>query len=346
MDEIAGQPAAMRRAAAGLSAQLPAFERIRDGARGRSLVFTAMGGSFAVCHAPVTQLARVGIGPMMVEAAELLYFRRRTVGPHHLVVAVSQSGESAEVVRLGKSLAEDGDRPFLVSVTNGLDNSLARLADVALDTCAGAEHGPSTLTYCSALVVLSELACVLAGEAAVTALEQLEAKTEHAANAVGDAIGAASSNARRLRDWLSDRSTLSLLARGAARAAAEMGALTLKEAAQFPAESMETAQFRHGPLELAGGQAAAIVIATEDATRELDVRLAAKLVATGTAVLLITSVREPLAGAENVAIGEVDRALAPGPAIVPIQLLAWQLAHERGLDPGSYTIAKKVTTSE
>ena len=62
-----------------------------------------------------------------------------------------------------------------------------------------------------------------------------------------------------------------------------MGALTLKEAVGLPIESLQTAQFRHGPLELAGPDLAAIVIATEPETRDLDVGLAGELVALGAA---------------------------------------------------------------
>ena len=65
--------------------------------------------------------------------------------------------------------------------------------------------------------------------------------------------------------WIDGRPNLALVGRGSARAAAEMGALTLKEAARMPAESLQAAQFRHGPLELAGPKLAVIVIATEPA---------------------------------------------------------------------------------
>ena len=91
-----------------------------------------------------------------------------------------------------------------------------------------------------------------------------------------------------LLGWLGGRPQLALVGRGSARAAAEMGALTLKEAARFPAESLQAAQFRHGPLELAGPELAVIVIATEPATRSLELGLAAELVTAGAAVLVVS----------------------------------------------------------
>src|ERR1700740_1652310 len=76
VSEICGQPAAMQRAADGLHAQLASLRRIPAATNGRRLVFTGMGGSYATCYAPVTQLASVGIPGVMVDSAELLYFRR------------------------------------------------------------------------------------------------------------------------------------------------------------------------------------------------------------------------------------------------------------------------------
>ena len=76
-----------------------------------------------------------------------------------------------------------------------------------------------------------------------------------------------------------------------------MGALTLKEAARFPAESLQAAQFRHGPLELAGPTLAVMVVATEPATRELELRLAGELAEAGAAVLVISQDGEAPDGA-------------------------------------------------
>ena len=137
-----------------------------------------------------------------------------------------------------------------------------------------------------------------------------------------------------------------ILGRGPARAAAEMGALTLKEAVGLPIESLETAQFRHGPLELAGPDLAAIVIATEPETRELDLRLAEELVGAGAAALVVVEDGGGPPGAMCLEIGRLDRALASAVSIVPAQLLAWKLAVHTGRPPGAYVRASKVTTRE
>ncbi|MGZ8618680.1 MAG: hypothetical protein ACXWYE_02155, partial [Actinomycetota bacterium] len=106
------------------------------------------------------------------------------------------------------------------------------------------------------------------------------------------------------------------------------------------------AQVRHGPLELMGPGLAAIVVATEPETLEIDLGLAAELVRAGSRVLLVTAEDREVSGARTIATGPLDRALCPAVSIVPIQLLAWRLAARHGREPGAYYRASKVTTHE
>ncbi len=344
LEEIAGQPAAMRRASDRLEPQAGALDRVGS-ARRRSVVFTGMGASYAACYAPVTVLAGLGAQVSMVDTAELLHFRRRQLGPDDLLVVVSQSGRSAEAVRLVAELGPTG-RPVVVAVTNGDDNPLASAADVSLDTSAGLELGPSTMSFAASLVVLAALAEVLAGRPTVEALARVAAGTEAAGAAADRLLVDAEGAADRFGAWFGERPTVVLLGRGSARAASELGALVAKEAARIPVEALESAQFRHGPLELAGPGLAAAIVATEPATYELDRGLAAELAAAGASILVLQPGEDPVPGADTVAIGELDRRLAPAVAAVPFQLLAWRVAARRGLRPGMLEMATKVTTRE
>ena len=114
----------------------------------------------------------------------------------------------------------------------------------------------------------------------------------------------------------------------------------------MPVESLQAAQFRHGPLELAGPDLAAIVLATEPETAELDRELAADLAKLGAAVLLVTTGQPAPGDTMSIAIGALDRLLSPAAAVVPAQLLAWRLSLTSGRTPGSYLHASKVTTRE
>jgi glutamine---fructose-6-phosphate transaminase (isomerizing) len=334
--EIAGQPAAIRRARQAALDQADALEAIR--ARGH-IVFTGMGSSYDACYPAVTALGSAGIAATMLDAAELLHFRLPAVSADTLVVCVSQSGRSAEPVRVAEALAARTARPTVVAVTNGADNPLAALADIHLDTRAGEEHGPSTMTFAATLVLLEAVAAALGAEST----DGAEAAAVEAERIVADA----DATAEALAGWLDDRTVLTLLARGGARAAAEMGALTLKEAARFPAESLQAAQFRHGPLELAGPEMAAIVFATAAATRTLDLGMAQELQSAGARVLVIGNDDDAIPpGGVGFALGGLSECLAPAVAVIPTQLLAWSLARARGLDPGGYTRATKVTERE
>jgi glucosamine--fructose-6-phosphate aminotransferase (isomerizing) len=343
MAEIAGQPDALRRAAAGLQAQVEMLDRVAAVGLDRTVVLTGMGASYDACYPLASELARRGRIAPMLDAAELLHFRRGMLGDDTVVVAVSQSGSSAEVVRLANELSERAV-PF-VAVTNGLDNPLARRATHVLDTRAGGETGPSSMTFAASLVVLSGIERALAGEDPAVGVHRVRSDAEETAIAI-ERLLADASLGDELVAWSDEREVIVLLGRGPARAAAEMGALTLKEAAGLQAESFETAQFRHGPVELAGPTLAAVIVATEPETVDLDTALARELAEAGGAVLVVTRSGRAVEGTLGVGIGELDRGLAPAVSLVPVQLLARRLALLRGRLPGTYLRATKVTSRE
>jgi glucosamine--fructose-6-phosphate aminotransferase (isomerizing) len=332
--EISGQPDALRRAAGGLADQAAQLSRVRSIAGDSpALMFTGMGSSYDACYPAVTALSGRGVPCAMLDTAELLHFRLPALRPATLLVCVSQSGESAEMVRLMEMLPEGDARPTVTSITNGSQNTLASAADVAIDTRAGEEHGPSTMTFVNALAVLD-------------AIVEADPPIERAALELDRLTADPGRSADEMCEWIEGRPHLALVGRGSARAAAEMGALTLKEAARMPAESLQAAQFRHGPLELAGPKLAVIVIATEPRTRDLELGLAGELVRAGAAVLVVSQDGEAPDGALAISVGPLSSGLAAAAATVPAQLLAWRLARSRGLTPGEFALAGKVTTRE
>ena len=332
--EISGQPDALRRAARGLEEQATQLSDLRAAAAATpALLFTGMGSSYDACYPAVTALNLRGVQCSMLDTAELLHFRLPALREGTLLVCVSQSGESAELVRLIDALPASPAKPTLASITNGARNTLAAAAAIAIDTRAGEEHGPSTMTFVTALAVLD-------------AMVDADPRIERAALELDRLIAEPERSADEMCAWIDGRPNLALVGRGSARAAAEMGALTLKEAARMPAESLQAAQFRHGPLELAGPKLAVIVIATEPRTRDLELGLAAELVRAGAAVLVISQDGEAPDGALAIPVGPLTGGLAAAAATVPAQLLAWRLARSRGLTPGEFALAGKVTTRE
>jgi fructoselysine-6-P-deglycase FrlB-like protein len=102
--EIAGQPEALRRAATGLGDQLDTLRSLAGLLHNGTVILTGMGGSYAACYPLAAELADAGITAVMLGSAELLHFRSGILGPSTPVIAVSQSGESAEVVHLAEAL--------------------------------------------------------------------------------------------------------------------------------------------------------------------------------------------------------------------------------------------------
>jgi len=343
--EIAGQPDALRRAAAGLADQRETLLEAAGLAGRGNLVLTGMGSSYDACYPAATALAGAGVPAIMVDAAELLHFRLAMIGDGDLLVLTSQSGESAEVVHAAERLRARRRPPKMVAVTNGTSNRLAGLADVVLDSCAGQEEGPSTMTFAASLVTLAALAKAVTGEPIDGVVEHLAREAAAGAQAIHDLVDRPEL-ADRLVAWHGGRPVTVVLGRGAARAAAEMAALTLKEAVGMPAESLQAAQFRHGPLELAGPNLAAIVVATEAETVALDLALAEDLVRLGSAVLAISSDGRGPEGSLTLSVGGLDALVAPAVSVVPAQLLGWRLASLNGRQPGAYVHASKVTTRE
>lgn len=356
LPEILGQPAAIRRAAAAVADQEARLADLAVAAVAADrFLLAGMGGSRHVCLIPASRLARRGVRATVADASELLHAGAPTLRPNDLLVLVSQSGRSAETVRLaGAPSGRAGGRPFLVSVTNGLDNPLAEASDVALDTRAGRELGPSTLTFAAAATVLDSVSMVLAGETPGGAAVET-GRIAAAADGMTRLLTNADRLSRRMRDWLGERRNLFVLGRGAGRGAAGMGALLMKEAARYPAEAMGVAEFRHGPFELAGPEAAVAVLALDPETGPLDMALAQDVARAGGAALVIAgpAVAGRGAGAETDAAtgGDVPTVRVEGGELaaivsaVPLQLLAWRLALERGRN-GELTVATKVTTRE
>src|SRR5215813_2158213 len=351
MTEILDQPPALRRAAALLDGQADYFaltESLLD--RRGPLLLTGMGSSFHACQAAASALGQRSVLAVTTNTAELLHFQWKTAAAASAVVLVSQSGRSVEVLRLVEKLISLAHRPRLIAITNGTDNPLTSLVDVCLDTAAGAEVGPSTKSYAATFVPLTALVETMSAAASrrstAAALSYVAEAAYLAADATEQLITKAPALAEELFEWLDGRRMVTILGRGVARGAAETSALVLKEAARFPAEALDAADFRHGPLELAGPDLAVVLLSLEEPTRRLDDRLATEVARHNSAVLVVANAPSPTDGVRKLEIGHIESLLACAVAVIPAQLLAWRIARAVGRHPGEFRLASKVTTEE
>jgi glutamine---fructose-6-phosphate transaminase (isomerizing) len=342
--EIRAQPAAIRRAAEALTQQARSLDELARGASGRDrIVLTGMGSSFDAGFPALEHLAARGTVALHANAAEIAHFRLPWITPGTILVLASQSGRSAEVVRLADLARSSAEPPLIVSVTNGLDNPLVARSDVAFDTRTGPETGPSSMTFAATLVHVAAIARAVSGEDPAAVARDVARVSDRTADAVQTILDDADAVEEVVARVARGRRTVVVIGRGAARATAEMGALTLQECGVV-ADGFEAGAFRHGPFEMAGPGLGAVVVATTERTRSLELGLADELRETGADVVVLTDEAEPAAG--SIGLAAVDPLLSPAVSIVPIQLAAHRLAVEAGRTPGAYTFATKVTARE
>ena len=319
-----GSPRDLKRLAAKLNRGQ--FERI---------VLTGMGSSFHVLHPLNLALVAAGFTPVLVETSELIHYANRLFDAKTLVVAVSQSGKSAEMVRL---LAMNRRQSPIIAVTNSPRSPLATGANATLLTQAGKEFSVSCKTYLTALLALRWLGDVLC-ESNLRRTRQELAQTPLAVECYLDNW---KENVRSLAGQLTRIRHLFLVGRGASLAAVGTGALIIKESAHFHAEGMSSAAFRHGPLEMLSRETFVLVFAGDPKTKELNDRL-------------WQDIREKDGKAEIVGetgsglpycLPAVPTSLLPILEILPVQMITLALAASRGREAGRFELASKITTVE
>ena len=137
----------------------------------KRIVLTGMGSSFHGLHPLNLQLIRQGFTSFMVETSELVHYMPSLFDSETLVVAVSQSGQSAETMRL---LAICCGKSFLLGITKIQEGGLAHRADLTVLTRAGREFTVSCKTYVATLLSLAWVGDVLCGMNPESSLQELQ----------------------------------------------------------------------------------------------------------------------------------------------------------------------------
>lgn len=345
--DIAAQPEALRRAMAfyaGEGAALLEAARAHAAEASRVLL-VGMGSSFSAALPAADRIAR-GRFALACEAGDLFHYGLADVGDDALVILVSQSGRSVETLAVAEWLQSRGHR-HLVAVTNDLASPLAGLCGLALPILAGEEATVSTKTFITTFVVLHALASALTGEGDATATgTQPSAGLADAMAEAVQQVAAPVAVAEAMRDCVS----VSLIARGPSVAAADYGALIMKETVAMPCEAFSGGSFRHGPLETAGPRVGIVVLAPSGRTQHLGTRLALETSQLGSPTWLIGDDAAELPPETDrlrvMTLPAVDEAFAPLLSSVPIQRLAAALARQRGRVPGILLRSSKVTETE
>ncbi|MDU0206350.1 SIS domain-containing protein [Paenibacillus sp. MAH-36] len=340
--DVASQPESIRSALRSMTADMSSDEwRDWETGKWKKVVFAGMGSSHFVCHGAVIYLNERGIDAQVLSASQLLHYERGLLRDDTLLVLVSQSGESAEIVRLLELLPPSFD---IVAITNEPTSRLAAGAQRTLQLYVEQEASVTTRTYVASFVAVHLLARRLEGSLDLLAFER---EIEGAADKMALILKESDMHAK-LDAFLTAPAYVCLIGRGHALSTVRAGALFIREVAKFPALDFEAAEFRHGPMEMVDEQFAAIVLAPTGVTGVLNRKLAWDIVERGGKVVLVTN--EPCDDVHPqmlvINLPNVDECLSPLLDVIPVQRVANLLAEQRQLEVGTFRWSSKVTNTE
>ena len=335
--DLMNQPQALRATWDGLrdSSALDRISQELEKVRFERIVLTGMGGSYFGLPPLCMELAASGWTPMMVETSELIHYYSNLLAPSSLVIAVSQSGRSAETLRM---LDINARRAPVIAVTNWADSPLAREADFAVMTAAGDEYSVSCKTYVATQMALRILGARLCSADANGRLREMEM----AADLVDVYLRGWESKVAELVKLLRGMRDVFLAGRGTSLAAARTGALTIKESTHLHAEGMSSAALRHGPFEMLKEGIFVGVFAGDERTRSLNEGLVKDVA--GTAALPVLFCED--AERESCRLPRVPESLRPIVEILPVQMMTLAIAALANREAGKFERATKVTSVE
>ncbi|MCD9098157.1 glutamine--fructose-6-phosphate transaminase (isomerizing) [Luteimonas fraxinea] len=287
--------------------------------------------------------------PCSVEIASEYRYRSAVANPKHLIVTISQSGETLDTMEALKYAKSLGHTRTL-SICNVPESAIPRASGLVFYTRAGAEIGvASTKAFTTQLVGLFALAVTLAKlngrlsaeqEAAyIEDLRQLPGSVQHALNLEP-----------QITSWaekFTPKHHALFLGRGVHYPIALEGALKLKEISYIHAEAYPAGELKHGPLALVDAEMPVVVIAPKDALLEKVKSNMQEVRARGGELFVFTDADSNFSASEGVHVIRTPRhvgVLSPIVHTIPVQLLAYHTALSRGTDVDKpRNLAKSVT---
>ncbi len=294
----------------------------------------------------IEEFARV---PVEVEYASEFRYRNPIISSKDVVIAISQSGETADTMAAIKLAKEKG--AFVFGICNVVDSSIARYTDAGAYTHAGPEIGvASTKAFTAQLTILSLIAIKLGnhngnlGKAEfmrlITELEAIPKKVEDVLNSVDDVV-------KSIAKKFADATNFLYLGRGYNFPAALEGALKLKEISYIHAEGYPAAEMKHGPIALIDENMPIVIIAPKIGHYDKIVSNVQEIKARkGKVIAIINKGDTQVASMADyiIEIPETSECFSPILASVPLQLLSYYIAVERGANVDQpRNLAKSVT---
>ncbi len=286
--------------------------------------------------------------PAEVDNASEFGYRRPVLDPRTLVVSVAQSGETVDTLLAMEEARRDGCPQLTVCNTPG--SQATRIADGVIHTRAGPEIAvASTKTMTASVIALHAMALHLGRLRGSLDPEVERAEIEAAMRlpaVLGEALLLEERMAAVARRYAQFEDFL-FLGRGLSYPVALEGALKLKEVSYIHAEGYAAGEMKHGPIALIDERLATLAIATRDEVRDkMRSNIEQVKARRGPVIALVSEGDDSLDGLadEVIALPAFEGALAPVVTLVPLQLLAYHIALERGADIDQpRNLAKTVT---
>ncbi len=287
--------------------------------------------------------------PCQVEIASEYRYRPAVANPKHLVVTISQSGETLdtlEALKYAKSLGHD----LTLAICNVQESAIPRASRLVFYTRAGAEIGvASTKAFTTQLVALFILAVTLAKQrgriddeqqaAYLEALRHLPGSVQHALNL--------EPQIKLWAEQFGGKQHALFLGRGLHYPIALEGALKLKEISYIHAEAYPAGELKHGPLALVDSEMPVVVIAPNDSLLEKVKSNMQEVRARGGELFVFADLDSHFTDSEGVHVIRTPRhvgVLSPVVHAIPVQLLAYHAALVKGTDVDKpRNLAKSVT---
>jgi glucosamine--fructose-6-phosphate aminotransferase (isomerizing) len=293
----------------------------------------------------IEDLARINVE---VEYASEFRYRNPIVNENDVVIAISQSGETADTLAALELAKSKG--ATILGICNVVGSSISRVTDAGSYTHAGPEIGvASTKAFTAQVTILTLMALSLAhkkGTLSETAFRTLLAELEAIPEKVKIVL-AANDKIESIAKEYKDASNALYLGRGSSFPVALEGALKLKEISYIHAEGYPAAEMKHGPIALIDEEMPVFVIATQGPSYEKVVSNIQEVKARkGKIIAVVTEGDEAVKEMADhvIEIPETNEHLVPLLATIPFQLLSYHIAVMRGCNVDQpRNLAKSVT---
>lgn len=294
----------------------------------------------------IEEYARI---PVEVEYASEFRYRNPIITNKDIVIAISQSGETADTMAAIKLARERG--AFIFGICNVVDSSIARFSDAGAYTHAGPEIGvASTKAFTAQLTILSLIALKLGkhnGNLSNLDFMKLAAELDAIPKKVEEVLQSTHDYVKEIAKDFVDTTNFLYLGRGYNFPAALEGALKLKEISYIHAEGYPAAEMKHGPIALIDENMPIVIIAPKKGHYDKIVSNVQEIKARkGKILAVVNKGDEQVASMSDyvIEIPETSECFSPIVASVPLQLLAYYTAVYRGANVDQpRNLAKSVT---